>query len=162
MLNHITVRRNQQKLKTSLSRIKNPSIPFIYEFFIFESSVDADLLEILKIYKQRDAAEKLIRNLKEGIKIRPVRHWKKSAIIGSILIAFLAESLINLTMFFCKNPIVKNVKLLKKYLINLTATVVYPKNRFRFSVVSNISPLIYDLFGNFVLKYGTKNLDLRW
>jgi len=58
-----------------------------------ESSVGADPLEILKTYKQRDAAEKPIQNLKEEIEIG---HWKTSAIIGSILIAFLAESLINL------------------------------------------------------------------
>ena len=60
-------------------------------FFILESTVDATPEEILRIYKQRDAAEKLVRNMKEGIELRPVRHWTKYAIIGAILIAFLAE-----------------------------------------------------------------------
>jgi len=150
------------EIQRTLNGIENPCINGIEGFFILESSIDADPLEILKIYKQRDAAEKLIRNLKEGIEIRPIRHWKTSAIIGSILIAFLAESLINLTQLFCKNSIVKNVKLLKKYLINLTITFVYPKDKFRFSVVSNISPPISEFFGDFVLKYGTKNLNWRW
>jgi len=50
---------------------------------------------------------------------------------------------------------------LTSMLINLTITFVYPKNKFRFSVVSNISPLISEFFGDFVLKYGTKNLNLR-
>jgi len=43
----------------------------------------------------------------------------------------------------------------------LTITFVYPQNRFRFSVVSNISHLIYNLFDDFILKYGTKTPALR-
>jgi len=44
----------------------------------------------------------------------------------------------------------------------MTVTFVYPQNRFGFSVVDNISPLIHDLFGDFVLKYETKNLKIWW
>ncbi len=150
------------ELQLTLGIIENPYITGVEGFFILESTVDASPVEILSIYKQRDAAEKLIRNLKEGIEIRPIRHFTKNAIIGAIVIAFLAESLISLTQLSCKNPLVKNVKLLKKYLTNLTLTFVYPENGFRFQVVSNVSPPILELFGDFWRKYETKNLHLRW
>ena len=48
----------------------------------------------------------------------------------------------NLTLNSCKDPDVKNFKLLKKYLGNLTLTVIYPQNAFRVMVVSNLSPPI--------------------
>ncbi len=150
------------ELQMTLKRIENPYITGIEGFFILESSVDAEPKAILEIYKQRDAAEKLIRNLKEGIELRPIRHWTKYAIIGAIIIAFLAEAIINLTLLLCKNPLVKNIKLLKKFLINMTLTVIYPKGRFRFQVVSNVLPEIEVLFGDFWRKYETKNLHMRW
>lgn len=150
------------ELQSTLGIIENPYITGVEGFFILESTVDASAMEILGIYKQRDAAEKLIRNLKEGIEIRPIRHFTKEAIIGAIVIAFLAESLISLTLISCKNPLVKNIKLLKKYLINLTLTFVYIENMFRFQVVSNVLPEIEELFGDFWRKYETKNLNARW
>jgi transposase len=150
------------ELQTVLGCMENPYINGVEGFFILESTVNASPEEMLKIYKQRDAAEKLVRNMKEGIELRPIRHWSKYAIIGAILIAFLTESLISLTQISCKNPLVKNVKLLKKFLTNLTATFVYPSGRFRFIIVSNISPPISELFGDFVHRYETKDLNLRW
>ena len=100
--------------------------------------------------------------MKEGTELRPIRHWSTAAIIGYLFIVFLTNCLINLTHFLAKLPVIKNVKLLKKYLNNLTLTVVYPKNRFRFSVLSNISEEIKAILGDFVNKYEDKSLDLRW
>jgi len=57
---------------------------------------------------------------------------------------------------------VKNVKLLKKYLMKLTVTVVYPPNGFRFHILANISPEILSILGNFIDKYRDKTLPLRW
>lgn len=150
------------ELQLTLNGIENPYITGIEGFFILESSVDASPIEVLNIYKQRDVAEKLIRNLKEGMELRPIRHWTKYAIIGAIVIAFLAESMINMTQVFCQNPLVKNVKLLKKYLTNMTLTVIYPDGGFRFQVVSNVSGPIVALFGDFWQKYQTKNIESRW
>ncbi len=150
------------ELQLTVGVIENPYITGVEGFFILESTINTNPIEMLNVYKQRDAAEKLIRNLKEGIEIRPIRHFTRDAIIGSIVIAFLAESLINLTQLSCKNPLVKNVKLLKKYLTNLTLTFVYPENRFKFLVVSNVSPPISELFGDFWRKYESKDLNLRW
>ena len=127
--------------------------------------MDDEPEKILKLYKERDKAEKFIRALKEGIELRPVRHWSKWAIIGIFFISFLANFLINLTHFLNKKsvaPIVKNVKLLKKFLINLTLTTVYPQDRFKFTVLSNVSPQILSIFGDFVWNFEDKSLSLRW
>lgn len=150
------------EIQRSLADIHNPYITGIEGFFILESSLDAEPRKILELYKQRDVAEKFIRGMKEGGEIRPIRHWNKYAIIGALFICFLATAIINLTLNLCKDPDVKNFKLLKKYLGNLTLTVVYPQNAFRIRVVSNLSPPIRAVLGDFPLKYGDKNLNLRW
>ena len=100
--------------------------------------------------------------MKEGTELRPIRHWSTNAIIGYLFIVFLTNCLINLTHFLAKLPFIKNVKLLKKYLNNLTLTVIYPPNRFKFSVLSNISEEIKAILGDSINKYVDKSLDLRW
>jgi transposase len=153
------------QLQKTLSELDNVYINGTEGFFILESSVDTEPEKILHLYKERDKAEKFIRALKEGIELRPIRHWSKNAIIGIFFISFLTNLLINLTLFLRRKVLsgkLKNVKLLKKFLINLTVTIVYPKNRFRFTVLSNVSPPILDIFGDFVWKYRDKSLDLRW
>ena len=150
------------EIQQTLSNIENPYITGIEGFFILESSLDKTPEKILELYKQRDIAEKLIRCMKEGGELRPIRHWNKYAIIGALFICFLASAIINLTEKLCKKPDVKNFKLLKKYLGNLTLTVIYPDNGFRIRVVSNLSPPIYASLGDFPMKYGDKNLHLRW
>lgn len=52
-------------------------------FFILESYMDDEPVKILKLYKERDKAEKFIRALKEGKELRPVRHWSKWVISAS-------------------------------------------------------------------------------
>ncbi len=149
-------------LQKAVGEIKNPFITGLEGYFILESSLDDTPQTILTLYKEKDKAEKLIRNMKEGTELRPIRHWSKWAIIGYLVIVFLTNCLISLTLFLAKNPVVKNVKLLKKYLDNLTLTVVYPKNRFRFSVLANISEEIRSILGDWLDKYRDKSLDLRW
>jgi len=149
-------------LQKTLFSIDNPYINGIEGFFILESSVDAEPEKILRLYKERDKAEKFFRSLKEGIELRPIRHWNKWSIIGIFFICFLTNFLINLTLLLGKNSPVKNVKLLKKSLINLSLTVVYPPNGFRFHILSNVSPQILAIFGDFVWKYDDKSLNLRW
>lgn len=140
----------------------NPYITGLEGYFILESSVDDDPEKILQLYKDKDKAEKLIRNMKEGSELRPMRHWSKKAIMGYLLIVFLTNCLVNLTLYLAQKPLVRNHKLLKKYLKNLTLTVVYPPDRFRFTVLANISEEILSILGEFVHKYGDKTLNLRW
>jgi len=142
--------------------MKNPFITGLEGFFILESSVDTESEKMLVLYKDKDKAEKLIRDIKEGAELRPIRHWSKKAIIGYMTIVFLTNCLIKLTHYQTKNPLVKNLKLLKKYLNNLTLTIVYPKNAFRFRILSNISHEILEIFGDFISRYEDKSLKLRW
>lgn len=148
-------------LQKALSAIDNPYITGVEGFFILESSLDDKPEKIL--YKERDKAEKFIRALKEGIELRPVRHWSKWAIIGIFFISFLTNFLINLTHFLNEKsvPIVKNVKLLKKFLISLTLTTVYLPGRFKFTILSNVSSQVSNIFGDFVYNFEDKSLDLR-
>ena len=149
-------------LQRTLLDIENPYINGLEGFFILESSIDAKPEKILRLYKQRDVAEKFIRALKEGLELRPIRHWNKHCMIGIFFISFLANMLINLTQLIRKISPRKNVKLLKKHLINLTLTIVYPENQFKFTILSNISPETLGLFGDFLSRYEDKSLNLRW
>jgi len=172
-------------LQSTFFTIDNPYINGVEGFFILESSVDEDPEKMLSLYKKRDKAEKFFRAIKEGIELRPLRRWNKWSIKGIFFIAFLANFLINLTLLlsektFVKNAkllkkflinltlllsektLVKNAKLLKKFLINLTLTVAYPEKGFRFSLLSNVSPQILSIFGDFVWKFKDKSLNLRW
>jgi len=145
---------SEGKLQKVLGKIENPYVNGLEGFFILESSLDLQPSEILRLYREKDVVEKFIRDLKEGAEMRPIRHWSKNAVVGYILLVFLTNALANLTHFLTKNPLVKNLKLLKKYLNNLTVTVVYLKNWFRLTVVSNFSAEMKALFGDFIKKYG--------
>lgn len=149
-------------LQKTLDEIKNPFITGLEGYFILESSLDDNPEKILILYKDRDKSEKLIRDMKEGTELRPIRHWSKWAIIGYLVIIFLTNCIINLSLFLAEKPVVKNVKLLKKFLNNLTLTVVYPKNRFRFTVLANISEEIRSILGDWLDKYRDNSLELRW
>lgn len=149
-------------LQRTLEKVRNPFVIGIEGFFALECSQDLEPATALMLYKDRDKAEKLIRDMKEGAETRPVRHWSRDAVVGYMLVVFLTNALINLTLLSAKNPLVKNLKLLKKYLKNSTLTVVYPKNRFRFSVAANISAENRALLGDFIENYGEKELGLRW
>lgn len=140
----------------------NPHITGLEGYFILESSVDADPEAVLKLYKNRDKAEKLIRNIKEGTELRPIRHWTKKAIMGYVLLVFIANFIINLTLLKAKNPVVKNGKLLKNVLMKLTVTVVYPPKGFRFQILSNDDDDIRSILGDSIEKYRDKSLELRW
>ena len=148
---HISRRGNiilKGEIQTSLSEIVNPFITGLEGYFILESSIDESPEKILRLYKERDKAEKLIRDLKEGTDLRPIRHWSKKAVIGYILIVFLTNCLIRLTHFLSKNTVVKNLKLLKKFLNNLTVTIIYRKNGLRERIFSNFCEEIRGLFGD--------------
>lgn len=64
-------------LQKTLDKIVNPFITGLEGYFILESSVDDNPETILTLYKDRDKSEKLIRDMKEGTELRPIRHWSK-------------------------------------------------------------------------------------
>lgn len=140
----------------------NPEVTGIEGYFILESSVDAEPEKVLRLYKERDKAEKLFRNIKEGTNLRPIRHWTRKAIMGYVLIVFLTNFVIGLTLLKAKEPAVKNGKLLKIFLASLTVAVVYPEKGFQFRVLANVGAEIRSIFGVFIDRYRDKSLGLRW
>ncbi len=159
---HISRRGNiimKGEVQTSLSEIVNPFITGLEGFFILESSVDDEPCKILKLYKNKDLAEKLIRNMKEGTELRPINHITKEAIIGYLIIVFLTNCLIQLTHFLNKDNIDKNLKLLKIKLNSLTLTVIYDKSVFKFSVLSNVTAEIKRILGDSLREFSEKPPD---
>lgn len=159
---HISRRGNiimKGEVQTYLSEIVNPYITNLEGFFILESSVDDEPYKILKLYKNKDLAEKLIRNMKEGTELRPINHVTKEAIIGYLVIVFLTNCLIQLTHFLNNSNVDKNLKLLKKKINSLTLTVIYDKSVFKFSVLSNISEEIRDILGDSLREFSEKPPD---
>lgn len=112
--------------------------------------------------KDRDKAEKFIRGLKDGLELRPIRHWSDLAIRGYLLLTFLTNFLVNLTLYLAKKPLFRDIRLLRKFLNNLTLTVAYPPNAFKFTVLSNISNEVISILGGFIKKYDDDSLKLRW
>jgi len=149
-------------LQKTLGEIPNPYVTGLEGFFILESSIDDKPDKILEAYKNRDLAEKFIRDLKEGAEMRPIRHWSKHAVIGFVLIVFLTKVLVSLTQFFCKNPIVKNLKVLKNYLTNLTLTIVYPLFGYGIKIISNFSSELQPILGDFIQKFGSLKPPDYW
>ncbi len=149
-------------LQKTLCPVDNPFINGLEGFFALESSVDDHPEKILSLYKDRDKAEKFIRGLKDGLELRPIRHWSTLAVKGYLLLTFLTNFLVNLTLYLSKKPVVRDIRLLRKFLNNLTLTVVYPPNAFKFTVLSNISNEVISILGDFIKKYEDKSLKLRW
>jgi transposase len=149
-------------IQKTLAPISNPFINGLEGFFALESSVDDYPEKILSLYKDRDKAEKFIRGLKDGLDLRPIRHWSDLAIRGYLLLTFLTNFLINLTLYLAKKPVVRDIRLLRKFLNNLTLTVAYPPNAFKFTVLSNISNEVISILGDFIKKFDDNSLKLRW
>ncbi len=126
-------------IQKTLAPISNPFINGLEGFFALESSVNDEPAKILSLYKDRDKAEKFIRGLKDGLDLRPIRHWSDLAIRGYLLLTFLTN-----------------------FLVNLTLTVAYPPNAFKFTVLSNVSNEVISILGDFVKKYDDNSLKLRW
>ncbi len=149
-------------IQKTLAPISNPFINGLEGFFALESSVDDEPEKILSLYKDRDKAEKFIRGLKDGLELRPIRHWSSLAVKGYLLLTFLTNFLVNLTLYLAEKPVIRDIRLLRKFLNNLTLTVAYPPNAFKFTILSNISCEVISIFGDFIKKYEDNSLKLRW
>lgn len=159
---HISRRGNiifKGEIQKTLCDVKNPYVSGLEGFFILESSVDDESYKMLKLYKNKDFAEKLIRNMKEGTELRPINHISKEAIIGYMVIVFLANCIIQLSHLLNNTNVDKNLKSLKKTLNCLTLTVIYDKNVFKFSILSNISDEIRAILGDSLKEFSEKPPD---
>lgn len=149
-------------LQQTLAEMENPKINGLEGYFILESSLDIEPEKALALYKDKDKAEKFFRSIKEGTELRPMRHWSKDAIVGYILVIFLTNFIVNLTLLRAPNTAVKNVKLLKKYLSKLTLTIISPENRGKMRVVANVSSEVESFLGDFWKKYLEKTTLLDY
>lgn len=70
--------------------------------FCLTSNRDMPASEALRIYRNKDATEKLFHSLKSEIEVKPVRVWSEDAVHGVLLIGFIAQVIISLTRHFVK------------------------------------------------------------
>jgi len=92
--------------------------------FCLTSSKDMDSADALRIYRSKDAIEKLFHSLKSEVEIKPVRVWTEDAVFGVLLIGFIAQLMISLTRYFVKPVKRMSTKFIIDALKKLTVTVV--------------------------------------
>lgn len=92
--------------------------------FCLTSSRDMDAKEALRIYRSKDAIEKLFHSLKSEVEIKPLRVWSDDAVYGVLLLGFIAQLMICLTRHFVKPVMSVSTKFIAASLQNLTETVV--------------------------------------
>ena len=97
--------------------------------------------------------------MKEGTELRPINHITKEAVIGYLLVIFIANCIIQLSHFLNHSNVDKNLKQLKKSLNCLTVTFIYDKSALRFSVLSNISQEIREILGDSLKEFREKPPD---
>ena len=96
--------------------------------FCLTSSRDMPASEAQKIYRSKDAIEKVFHSLKSEIEIKPVRVWTEDAVYGVLLIGFIAQLMISLTRYFVELVKRMSTKFIISSLQNLTETVVSMEN----------------------------------
>jgi len=116
-------------------------------FFCLVSSEKLTLQEALRIYRMKDSIEKVFQSLKNDIDIKPLRVWTTKSLCGAILIGFLAQLVISLMRYDCKELNNISPKFIKISLMNLTVTVVYEKKRWKNEIFSN-----FDMINELILK----------
>jgi len=92
--------------------------------FCLTSSRDMTAADALKIYRSKDAVEKLFHSLKSEIEVRPLRVWSEDAVYGVLLLGFIAQMMISLTRYFVSPVRSVSTKFISNSLENLTLTVV--------------------------------------
>jgi transposase len=105
--------------------------------FCLTSSRDMPASEALRIYRSKDAIEKLFHSLKSEIEIKPVRVWTDDAVYGVLLIGFIAQLMISLTRHFVKPAKRMSTKFIIASLNYLTLTVVSMENGMKRKFYSN-------------------------
>ena len=96
--------------------------------FCLTSSRDMDAAEALRVYRSKDAVEKLFHSLKNEIDVRPLRVWSDDAVYGVLLLGFIAQLFISLTRYFVTPARAVSTKFISRSLQNLTVTVVSSEN----------------------------------
>ena len=82
--------------------------------------------------------------------IEPVRVWTKDAVIGVLLIGFIAQLMISLTRYFVKPVKCMSTKFIIASLQNLTQTVVSMGNGLKKRFYSNFDPVNKAILADFL------------
>ena len=109
--------------------------------FCLTSNRDMPASEALKIYRAKDAIEKLFHSLKSEIEIKPVRVWSEDAVHGVLLIGFIAQVMISLTRHFVKPVKRTSTKFIIAALQKLTLTLVSAGNGIKRKIYSNFNSI---------------------
>lgn len=118
--------------------------------FCLTSSKDMDAAEALRIYRSKDAIEKLFHSLKSEVEIKPVRVWTEDAVFGVLLIGFIAQLMISLTRYFVKPVKRMSTKFIIASLQNLTETVVSMGNGLKKRFYSNFNEVNRAILADFI------------
>lgn len=110
-------------------------------FFCLVSSDKLTLGEALKIYRMKDAIEKVFQSLKNDIDIKPLRVWTTKSLCGAILIGFIAQLIISLMRYDYKELSQVAPKFIKISLMNLTVTIEKVNATLKRMIFSNFDAL---------------------
>jgi transposase len=98
-------------------------------------------MDALRIYRAKDAIEKLFHSLKGDIEVGPLRVRLDDAVFGAILLAFIAQVFISLTRVLCEPVRKRSTKFIASDLENLTVTVEIQADGRRRRTYSNFNPV---------------------
>ena len=118
--------------------------------FCLTSSKDMAPAEALRIYRSKDAIEKLFHSLKSEVEIKPVRVWTEDAVFGVLLIGFIAQLMISLTRYFVKPVKRMSTKFIIASLQNLTLTLVSMGNGLKKRFYSNFNDVNRAILADFI------------
>lgn len=118
--------------------------------FCLTSSKDMAAAEALRLYRSKDAIEKLFHSLKSEVEIKPVRVWTEDAVFGVLLIGFIAQLMISLTRYFVKPVKRMSTKFIIASLQNLTETVVSAGNGLKKRFFSNFNEVNKAILAEFI------------
>jgi len=110
-------------------------------FFCLISNEKLTLEQALKIYRMKDAIEKVFQSLKNDINIKPLRVWTTNSLYGAILIGFLAQLTISLMRYDYKELKQISPKFIKISLMNLTVTIENTKPSTKRRIHSNFDTI---------------------
>jgi len=118
--------------------------------FCLTSSKDMAPAEALRIYRSKDAIEKLFHSLKSEVEIKPVRVWTEDAVFGVLLIGFIAQLMISLTRYFVKPVKRMSTKFIIDALKKLTVTVVSMGGGLKKRFFSNFNDVNKAILADFI------------
>jgi transposase len=118
--------------------------------FCLMSSRDMAASEALKIYRSKDAVEKLFHSLKSEVEVRPLRVWSEDAVYGVLLLGFIAQMFISLTRHFVSPVRTVSTKFIASSLQKLTVTVVPTEDGRKRRYYSNFDSLNRAILSEFM------------